>query len=103
MPDGLEEGAYTLYWSYADSNWGVYIAKETDTARSLELYINQYDTEGQCTTKFYSARTRYLAMSSEEQSEFKKTEASHRYEAWAISLGENPWGNSKISSNKFLS
>lgn len=107
MPSDLIEGAYIIYWSYADSNWGLYITTSNDTSDSLSLFINQYDTEGQCVEKFGKCRTRFLAMDSSEQSIFKTSaenpeSPAYRYVQWARSLGEDPWSNGKAVNSPGL-
>lgn len=99
----LEEGAYVIYYTYSGYDTGVYIAKTNDDVKSLSCYIMQSDAEGQCSTKFYSARTRFLAMSPENRVSFQSqasdpTKAAYRYEAWARALGEKPYENGKASS-----
>ena len=101
LPNNLTEGAYIVYWSYADSNWGLYIASSTDTAESLAMYIMQYDTDGQCTPKFEKARTRYLAMANADATEatnFRNSAAAQRYESWAAALGQNPYAAGAATS-----
>lgn len=92
----LVEGAYVIYYTYSGSDLGVYIAKTTDTAVSLSVYVLQSDTEGQHSTKFYSAKSRYLLMNESEQTAFKNEattvgSGAEIYVAWATYLGQKPW------------
>ena len=84
-----------------------------DTASTLTDYIMREDTLNQCLSKFDIARSKYLQMSSEEQATFKTSNsytistARNRYEAWAKSLGKNPYElgdvNSLLISKTFYS
>ena len=60
---------------------------------------------GNCEADFYSARTIVLALSADDLDLFQNSTNEYiaagraRYEAWALSLGEQAYANAKLSSN----
>lgn len=92
--DGIDTTATTKYVNITGFE---FTFDGQDTALSLTDYIMYSDTLNQCVTKFDVARNKFLSMSISEQStfqtsnEYKITVARQRYEAWARSLGKNPY------------
>ena len=77
------------------------------------LQLNKWQGEaaretGNCETDFYSARTIVLALSAEDLELFQTSTNEYiaagraRYEAWALSLGEQAYANAKLSNNMMV-
>ena len=74
------------------------------------LQLNKWQGEaaresGNCQTDFYSARAIVLALSADDLDLFQNSTNEYiaagraRYEAWALSLGEQAYANAKLSNN----
>ncbi len=82
----------------------IYFTGENTAAKGINDlvdYLLLEDTDGQCNTKFNTAKTMYLGLSETDKTTFttgtdRIAEARVRYEAWATHLGQSAYDASEV-------
>ena len=94
------------YSDVSQSNYAkvsLYSLPQTPEAQAAELarYVMSEDKEGQCNTKFPVAKDAYLNLMNDDGREWfdvMEEQASERYLAWAVALGQNPYSDGESQS-----
>lgn len=95
--------AYSNINQSSYSKVSLYSLPQTPEAQAAELarYVMSEDKEGQCNTKFPVAKDAYLNLMNDdgrERFDVMEEQASERYLAWAVALGQNPYSDGESQS-----